>query len=82
MKEFANAEVDEIARFHHKISTNIKKIRKAKGVSQLDVAQTIGMTSVTFYTNAENMKQGKHFNIEHIYKIAKYLEVDVKELFD
>ncbi|MCX6051185.1 MAG: hypothetical protein NTZ60_01615 [Campylobacterales bacterium] len=40
------------------------------------------MTSVTFYTNAENMKQGKHFNIEHIYKIAKYLEVDVKELFD
>ncbi len=25
-------------------------------MSQLDVAQTIGMTSVTFYTNAENIK--------------------------
>ena len=56
LKDFANAEVGEIASFYRKIAANIRRIRKAKRVSQLDVAQTIGMTSVTFYTNAENGK--------------------------
>lgn len=35
----------------------------------------------TFYTNAENLKRGKHFNLEHLIRISKYLDVDIKELF-
>ena len=79
MKEFANVTPDEIHNFHVKISSNIKKIRKAKGISQLDLALTIGLGSVTFYTNAENCKGGKHFNMEHLYKIAKALDVPLCE---
>ncbi|MEY4504776.1 MAG: hypothetical protein RL154_1072 [Pseudomonadota bacterium] len=82
MKEFANADSEEIANFHAKVAGNIKRIRKAKGISQLDIALSIGLGSVTFFTNAENCKKDKKFNLEHIYKIAKALEVDVKDLFE
>ncbi len=41
----------------------------------------MGFTTPTFYTNAENLKRGKHFNLEHLIKIANYLDVDIKELF-
>ena len=64
-----------------KISANIRKIRKEKGVTQLDLALTIGFGAVTFFTNAENCQKDKHFNIEHIYKIANALKVDVVEFF-
>ena len=80
MKEFANASIDEVEAFHAKIAANIKRIRKEKGMSQLDLAHTIGLGSVTFYTNAENCKNGKHFNVEHIYKIAKAFGVEVASL--
>ncbi len=81
MNEFSNIEKEEVEIFHKKISQNIKKIRKEKNRTQLDLALTIGFNSVTFYTNAENCKKNKHFNLEHIYKISKALEVDICEFF-
>lgn len=63
------------------ISANVKRLRKEKGVTQLDLALTIGFGAVTFFTNAENCQKDKHFNIEHIYKISKALDVDVVEFF-
>ena len=81
MEEFANATADEIEIFHARIAANIKRLRKERQITQLDMAYTIGLGTVTFYVNAENCRQGKHFNVEHIYKIAKYLEVDMKVLF-
>ncbi len=81
MEEFANANQVEIEAFHKRIATNIKQLRKERQITQLEMAYTIGLGTVTFYVNAENCKQGKHFNIEHIYKIAKSLEVEPFELF-
>ncbi|MGD9595466.1 hypothetical protein [Wolinella succinogenes] len=49
-------------------------------MSQLEVALSLGFTSVTFYTNAENNKRGKHFNLEHLYKLSKIFEVEVADL--
>lgn len=46
-------------------------------MSQLELALTIGMKSGAFFGNAENNINGKHFNIEHIYKIAKALDVPI-----
>ncbi len=82
MNEFTNADSDEINAIHAKIAANIKRLRKERGMSQLDVALTIGLGSVTFYTNAENCKSDKHFNVEHLYKIAKALHVDITRLFE
>ena len=71
----------EILEFHKKVADNIRDFRENAGISQLDLALEIGIKSVAFYSNCENLRYGKHFNLEHIYKIAKALNIDIKELF-
>ena len=80
MKEFCTTSCAEVFVFYRNISTNIKKIRIDKGLTQLDVALEIGITSVAFYSNCENLKYGKHFNLEHIYKLSKFFNVQPEEL--
>lgn len=41
----------------------------------------MGLKSTAFYSRCENFKNNHHFNLEHIYKIAVILNVDIKELF-
>ena len=72
---------EEINNFQQNISNNIKRIRQEKGISQLEVALSIGQKSSGFYANAENNSHNKHFNLEHLFKIAKLFEVDVTEFF-
>ena len=60
----------------------MRKFRESAGISQLDLALEIGIKSVAFYSNCENLRYGKHFNLEHIYKISKALNVNIKELFN
>lgn len=60
----------------------MRKFRESTGISQLDLALEIGIKSVAFYSNCENLRYGKHFNLEHIYKISKALNINIKELFD
>jgi transcriptional regulator with XRE-family HTH domain len=78
----SNASEEEIHQLHKTISNNIKNHRVSKNISQLELALTIGMKSGAFFGNAENNTNGKHFNIEHIYKIAKALEVPMESLLD
>ncbi len=81
MKEdFSNADKNEIENFYKQISANIQRLRKQKGISQLDLALEIGIKSVAFYSNCESNRYGKHFNLEHIYKIAKALHVNIQEI--
>ena len=37
--------------------------------------------SVSLVSAAELYKNKKHFNIEHLYKISKILEIDIEILF-
>jgi len=75
-----NATDREIEELHKSISANIKKYRQESNTSQLELALTIGMKSSAFFGNAENNTNGKHFNIEHIYKIAKALNISTHSL--
>ncbi len=79
-ENFSNCSSEEIENFYKCISRNVKTIRKQRGVSQLDLALEIGIKSVAFYSNCESNRYGKHFNLEHIYKIAKALEVSIEDL--
>jgi len=63
------------------IGKNVKRIRKDKGISQLVLALAIGHKAVGTVSMAELCLNGKHFNIEHLYKIADVLDVDVCEFF-
>ncbi len=72
---------EDVENFYKKIATNIRKIRKENKITQLDMAHSMGIESVAFYSNCENLRYGKHFNIEHIFKISQILEVDIEEFF-
>lgn len=73
---------DNLRKFYSKISQNIIKIRKDKNISQLELATSIGHSSATFLGKAELLAENKHFNLEHLYKIALALNVDIKDFFN
>ncbi|OIO14823.1 MAG: transcriptional regulator [Helicobacteraceae bacterium CG1_02_36_14] len=75
------ADDNEVREFIKLVASNIKKTRQEKGISQLELALMIGQKSSAFYANAENFAKDRRFNLEHIYKIAKALDVDVSEFF-
>lgn len=67
--------------FHKIIGLNVKRLRKEKDLSQLDLAHRIGHKSVSIISCAEINHKNNHFNIEHLLKIAYVLEVDICEFF-
>ena len=81
MQLYAELSDEDIEKIYTRVSTNIKAIRLSKKISQESIALSMGFTTATFYTNAESLKRGKHFNLEHLIRIAHILEVDIKELF-
>ena len=72
---------EEIKNFHHTISDNIRKIRKRKNITQLDLALSIGHKTMSTIGKIEARLEDKHYNVEQLYKIAKVLNVDICEFF-
>lgn len=66
---------------YKRIGQNVARIRKEKGMSQLALSLAIGHKAVGTISMAEICTNNKHFNIEHLVKIANVLEVDVCEFF-
>ena len=79
--DFDNTDELEVSTFYKQISDNVKKYRLQKGLSQMDLALEIGIKSVAFFSNCENIRYDKHFNLEHLYKLSKALDIDVCEFF-
>ncbi len=71
----------EIDEFFEIISLNIKRIRKEKNLSQLEVALSIGQKSSGFYANTENYAHGRRFNLIHLFKLSKLFECDIEDFF-
>lgn len=78
IKDFSE---EELELFYKKIGTNVKRIRKEKGITQMQLALAINHNSVGHIGKAELVKYGKHFNLEQLYKIASILEIDISEFF-
>lgn len=72
---------DKMLEIYKNIGANVKRIRTEKKVSQLKLALQIGHNSVGTISICELCLDNKHFNIEHLVKIADVLEVDVCEFF-
>lgn len=81
IKNLCVADDEEVQEFIKRIAANVKRIRLEKGVTQLALALMIGQKSAAFYANAENSAKDRRFNLEHLYKIAKALDVDITEFF-
>lgn len=71
----------ELEQFYKTVGANVKRLRKEKGYSQLKLANALGYQSVGHIAKAELYKYGKVFNLEHMHKISKTLNVDVCEFF-
>lgn len=68
---------EEIELFHRFIGQRVKQLRQKQGLSQLQLALAMGFNSVSSIAKAEIGIENKHFNLEHLYKIAKILEIDL-----
>ena len=73
---------DELEVTHQIIGKNVKKIREANDLTQLQLSQMMGLKSVSLVSAAEPCSNGKHFNIEHLYKIAKICNINMSDFFN
>ncbi|MEW6551363.1 MAG: helix-turn-helix transcriptional regulator [Campylobacterota bacterium] len=68
-------------KLHITIGQNIKRIRKSKKISQLNLAHAIGYKSVSPISCAEIYYNKIHFNVEQLVKIAYVLDVPISDFF-
>lgn len=73
---------EELKEFYIKVGKKVKSIRKSKGLTQLELAHKIGHSSVALIAKAELVSYDKHFNLEHLYRISKALDIELKEFFE
>jgi len=52
-----------------------------KKITQLQLALEIGMSGSAYFGKSELRKPNHHFNIKHIAKISKVLDIDICEFF-
>jgi transcriptional regulator with XRE-family HTH domain len=64
------------------ISLNVSVFRKDKGYSQLKLATEMGYSSASYFGRMELRKDSEHFNIIHLYKIAKILDIPIASFFE
>lgn len=60
------------------MSLRVKEILRQKGISQKDLAENTGLSIVT----VNKIVQNGNPTVDSLEKVAKYLEVSIKELFD
>lgn len=64
------------------VSANVKKYRELKSFTQMQLALEIGMSGGAYLGRAELRSKNHHFNIRHIAKIAKVLDIEIEALFE
>ncbi len=70
---------EDLEKFYGLVGRNVAKHREIKKVSQLTLAHGIGHDSTTIISLAE-INNTKHFSLKHLYKISKYLDIDICDL--
>ena len=81
MKNLSLVKDEDINNFYRIVSENVKRIRIEKNKPQLDLVLEMGLKSTAFYSRCENFKDNHHFNMEHLFRIAIILNVDINEFF-
>jgi len=81
MKNLSVVSEEDLQKFYETVSKNVQRLRQENNKPQLDLVLEMGLKSTSFYSKCENAKDNHHFNLEHIYKIAKILNVDITDIF-
>jgi transcriptional regulator with XRE-family HTH domain len=64
------------------VSQNVKYYRELKNYSQMKLALDIGMSGGAYLGRTEIRKPKHHFNIKHIAKISKILNIPISSFFE
>ena len=64
------------------IGKNVARLRKKANISQLELSLEMGNKSTSLISSAELYKNKRKFNIAQLQKIAKILNVDIKDFFE
>ena len=72
---------EESEDFHQNISKNVRRIRKEKEFTQLDVSLALGFSNPSFITNAESPNSKKRFNLNQLHKLSVLFDVKICEFF-
>ncbi len=72
----------EAEAFLDMISKNIEKIRESRGMTKLDASRGLGFMYPDHYSRMELRSNKKHFNLKHLYKLSKILDVPIDSFFD
>lgn len=73
---------EEIQNIYKLIGGNVKYYRTLREMSQLALSYEMGYKSVSLVSAAELCNDDKHFNIEHLYKISKILDIPIAQFFE
>jgi len=71
---------EEILSMYRVVGKNVKIYREKKEMSQLQLSYALDFKSVSLVSAAELASDGKHFNLEQLFKISKILEIDMRDL--
>ena len=71
----------EISSLYITIGSRVKELRSINNMTQLELSLEMGYKSVSLVSAAELNNDGKHFNLEHLYKIAKIFDVNMVYFF-
>ena len=64
------------------VSANVKKYREQRKYTQMQLALEIGLSGSAYLGRAELRKPNHHFNIKHLAKIAKVLDIPIACFFE
>lgn len=74
--------MDEYQEFLKRVSANAKRMRLEHKKTVEEVAmEALGHSSTAFVNQAENLKNGKHFNLKHLYMLSKYYNCRINDFF-
>ena len=74
--------VEDSEEFYKKISKNVKILIQKYKYTHLYFSANIFFNSVSFYFYCENNKNCKHFNLLHIVRISKFLNIDINDIIE
>ena len=74
--------MEDYQEFLKRVSDNVKRMRMEHGKTTEEIAiEALGHSSTAFVNQAENLKNGKHFNLKHLYLLAKYYGCSIEAFF-
>lgn len=71
---------ENLKEYYRKIGRNVKRARKLKNISQLELAQLLNYKSVATISNAEVFYDNHHFSLAQLYKISLVLDIEMNFL--